>query len=119
MNVNQISGSNVYVDSTKLRADQHVSPPETDAAAGAAELQDYHAPREDVIMDRTLEQVNVALSKADRVVVREIHETTKAMMYKFKDTKTGEVIAEYPPEKFQDMIAGMWEYAGMFVDHKA
>ncbi len=41
------------------------------------------------------------------------------MMYTVRDTKTNEVIAEFPPKKIQDMIAKMWELAGLFVDEKA
>jgi flagellar protein FlaG len=29
------------------------------------------------------------------------------------------VIAEYPSRKVQDMIAKMWELAGLFIDQKA
>ncbi len=40
-------------------------------------------------------------------------------MYVMKDTETNEVIREFPPKKIQDMIAKMWEIAGLFVDEKA
>ncbi len=35
------------------------------------------------------------------------------------DTETNKVIKEFPPEKIQDMIAKMWELAGLFVDERA
>lgn len=71
------------------------------------------------LIKRSLEEANKSLAKVDRYIEREIHEKTKAVMYKIRDRKTGEVIAEFPPKKIQDMIAKMWEFAGMFVDEKA
>jgi len=34
------------------------------------------------------------------------------------DKKSKEVIKEYPPEKTLDMIAKVWELAGLLVDEK-
>lgn len=55
----------------------------------------------------------------DRKLEMSVHEVTKTIMYKLMDTKTNEVIMEFPPKKIQDMIAKMWELAGLFVDKKA
>jgi len=71
------------------------------------------------IMEEPVKQANLTLRPYDRRIEREIHEVTKAMMYTIRDTKTNEVIAEYPPKKIQDMIAKMWELAGLFIDQKA
>lgn len=68
---------------------------------------------------RSIEQANKSLKHHNRVIERNIHEKTKAVMYTVKDTDTNEVIAEFPPKKIQDMIAKMWELAGLFVDEKA
>jgi flagellar protein FlaG len=38
---------------------------------------------------------------------------------KIINTKTEEIIAEIPPEKILDMIAQLWEMAGLLVDKKA
>lgn len=70
-------------------------------------------------MKKSVDQANKALAQHNRYIEREVHETTHAVMYKIKDTVTNEVIAEYPPKKIQDMIAKMWELAGLFVDEKA
>lgn len=45
-----------------------------------------------------------------------IHEETKAIMVKVINSDTQEVIREIPPEKILDLVAKMWEMAGMFVD---
>ncbi len=73
---------------------------------------------EDTI-DKAVEQANKSLKHYDRYIQRAVHEKTKAVMYVMKDAKTNEVVREFPPKKIQDMIAKMWELAGLFVDEKA
>ena len=55
----------------------------------------------------------------NRHIERAVHEVTHSVMYTIKDSTTNEVIMEFPPKKIQDMIAKMWELAGLFVDEKA
>ncbi len=71
------------------------------------------------ILQKSIGQANKTLSVYDRKIERSVHEVTHAIMYTIKDTKTGQVISEFPPKKIQDMIAKMWELAGLFVDKKA
>ncbi|MCL2183121.1 MAG: flagellar protein FlaG [Chitinispirillia bacterium] len=73
----------------------------------------------DKLMEEPVRQANKALQPFHREIEREIHHVTKALMYTIRDTETKEVIAEYPPKKIQDMIAKMWELAGLFIDQKA
>ncbi len=73
----------------------------------------------DEMLDMAVEQANKSLSQYNRYIERSVHETTKAIMYVMKDTKTDEVIREFPPKRIQDMIAKMWELAGLFIDEKA
>jgi len=47
-----------------------------------------------------------------------IHEATNRVTIKIIDKKTREVIKELPPEKTLDMIAKVWEIAGIMVDEK-
>ena len=47
-----------------------------------------------------------------------IHEKTNRITVKIVDKTTKEVIKELPPEKMLDMIAKVWEYAGLVVDEK-
>lgn len=132
MNINKI-GEQSYVDVARYRegvAANHEAAAGTQIQAGGAAqqaveyvgVQDVSQHSEKIADDmlrKSLEQANKNLAKADRYIEREIHEKTKAVMYKLMDRKTGEVIAEFPPKKIQDMIAKMWEAAGMFVDKKA
>ncbi len=74
---------------------------------------------DDKMLEKSLKQANKSLEVVNRYIEREVHEKTHAVMYKLRDSKTKEVIAEFPPKKIQDMIAKMWELAGLFVDEKA
>lgn len=47
-----------------------------------------------------------------------IHEKTNRLTIKIVDKDTKEVIKELPPEKTLDMIAKVWEMAGLMVDEK-
>jgi flagellar protein FlaG len=47
-----------------------------------------------------------------------IHEATNRVTIKIVDKETKEVIKELPPEKTLDMIAKVWELAGILVDEK-
>jgi uncharacterized FlaG/YvyC family protein len=71
------------------------------------------------MMDQAVKQANKSLSGVHKQIERSIHETTRTVMYVLRDTDTKEIISEFPPKKIQDMIAKMWELAGLFVDEKA
>lgn len=47
-----------------------------------------------------------------------VHEKTNRIMIKIVDKTTREVIKEYPPEQTLDIIAKVWEIAGLLVDEK-
>ena len=47
-----------------------------------------------------------------------IHEETNHITIKIVDKETKKVIKELPPEKTLDMIAKVWEMAGLLVDEK-
>ena len=47
-----------------------------------------------------------------------IHEGTNRVTIKIVDKQTKEVIKEFPPDKTLDMIARVWEMAGLMVDEK-
>lgn len=70
------------------------------------------------VLDKSVEQANKALEGYHRRIDRAVHEKTNTVMYKIVDTETKEVIKEFPPKKIQDMIAKMWELAGLFVDER-
>ena len=46
----------------------------------------------------------------------ETHEGTNRTIVKMIDLQTHEVIKEFPPEEMLNVIAGIWEQAGILVD---
>lgn len=88
-------------------------------AVKADENQIQHGEFSEEWMKKSVDQANKALIQHNRFIERDVHPVTHTVMYKIMDTNTKEVIAEYPPKKIQDMVAKMWELAGLFVDEKA
>lgn len=71
------------------------------------------------MMEKSIEQANRSLEAYNRRIDRAVHEQTKTMIYSIVDTENEEVIQEFPARKIQDMIAKMWELAGLTVDKRA
>lgn len=65
---------------------------------------------------KTVEQLNKKMTHSEAVFG--IHEGTNRVMIKIVDRDTKELIKEYPPEQTLDMIAKVWELAGILVDEK-
>ena len=65
---------------------------------------------------KAVEQLNKNLSHSSAIFG--IHEATNRLTIKIVDKDTKEVIKELPPEKTLDMIAKVWEIAGILVDEK-
>lgn len=66
----------------------------------------------------TIEKANKAFIAFDRRFEFSIHEKTRQIMVKVIDVNNDEIIRELPPEKVLDMVAAMWEIAGILVDEK-
>ena len=72
---------------------------------------------EKVIID-AIEKANAKLNGVSAEFEFSIHEQTKQIMVKVLNAETKEVIREIPPEKILDMVAHIWELAGIFVDER-
>ncbi len=70
---------------------------------------------------QAIEKANKSVNVYDRKLEFSIHEKTHEIMVKVIDTSGGkeEVIREIPPEKILDMVARLYEMAGILVDEKA
>ncbi|MDA8228549.1 MAG: flagellar protein FlaG [Desulfitobacterium hafniense] len=89
-----------------------------------------HRPEQDKVEEPTYPMVKEqdvisAIKKANKALVQRstqlefsIHEKTKEIMVKVLDSETQEVIREIPPEKVLDMVAKLWELAGILVDER-
>lgn len=56
--------------------------------------------------------------KSNAEAVFGIHDKTNRVTIKMVDKETKKVIKEFPPEETLDMIAKVWEIAGIMVDEK-
>jgi flagellar protein FlaG len=65
-----------------------------------------------------IEKTNKAIESTTCTFEYSIHEKTKRIMVKVIDKKTKDVIREFPPEKILDMVAKIWEVAGIIVDER-
>ena len=63
-----------------------------------------------------VEQIRKNISNSEAVFG--IHEATNRVTIKIVDKETKEVIKELPPEKTLDMIARLWDMAGILIDEK-
>lgn len=69
-------------------------------------------------LQKAVEKANKSFQPFDRRFERAYHEKTKTVMVKVINAANDEVIREIPPEKILDMVAYMWEIAGILVDEK-
>lgn len=65
---------------------------------------------------KAVEQLNKNMTRSEAVFG--IHEETNRVTIKIVDKDTKELIREFPPEKTLDMIAKVWELAGILIDEK-
>lgn len=65
---------------------------------------------------KAVEQMNKTMPHSEAIFG--IHDETNRVTIKIVDKSTKEVIREFPPEKTLDMIAKVWELAGILVDEK-
>ena len=63
-----------------------------------------------------VDKINKSIPNTE--VVFGIHDKTNRVMIKIIDKDSKKVIREYPPEKTLDIIAKVWEMAGILVDEK-
>lgn len=65
---------------------------------------------------KAVEQLNKKMHNSEAIYG--IHEGTNRITIKIVDKETKETIKELPPEQTLDMIAKVWELAGMLVDER-
>lgn len=79
-------------------------------------------PKEELITKEDLQKVttqaNEALEVVNTQLVFQVHERTGRPLIRLVESATQEVIREIPSEKMLDVLAGIWEWAGLIVDRK-
>ncbi len=66
---------------------------------------------------KAVEQLNKSMASHSEAIFG-IHEETNRVTIKIVDKDTKKVLKELPPEKTLDMIAKVWEMAGILIDEK-
>lgn len=108
--VNRVSSERIPANNQSIRPNKQVKTDE--------EFVSKNAVIDEELLEKSVDQANKSLEQHNRYIERKVHDVTKAVMYTLKDSNTEEVIAEFPPEKLQDMIAKMWELAGLVIDER-
>ena len=65
---------------------------------------------------KAVDEINKKVQNSEAIFG--IHDATNRVTIKIIDKDTKKVLKEYPPEKTLDMIAKVWEVAGLLVDQK-
>ena len=84
--------------------------------SGGAGAQQQNSEQQAVAIKKAVEDINKKAKNSEAIFG--IHEGTNRVTIKLVDRETKEVIKELPPEKTLDMIAKVWEMAGIMVDER-
>ncbi len=110
--------TNVTVDTQPVEPVEKVEPAQKTQNQGAETnsnaAQDQQATNEQI--KKAVEQLNKNMPHSEAVFG--IHDATNRVTIKIIDKETKETIKELPPEKTLDMIAKVWEMAGILVDER-
>lgn len=83
---------------------------------GEQNNQQQNNPQQNEQLRKAVEQLNKKMNNSEAVYG--IHDGTNRITIKIVDKETKETIKEFPPEQTLDMIAKVWELAGIMVDEK-
>ena len=68
------------------------------------------------MMNRAINEANRRLAPTRSELRVSVHEATNNFIVVVKNSDTGDIIREIPPERVLDALASAWELAGLFVD---
>lgn len=112
--VSVAKGTTVDVKSFASERDTVTNEASVENGSRIAVREDGQASNEQI--RQSVEKINKSVSNGEAIFG--IHDATNRVMIKIVDKETKEVIKEFPPEKTLDMIAKVWEMAGIMVDEK-
>ena len=102
-----IDGKTVVVDSAGKT--------ETDSEGGGFQQGSEASEKQ---LKEAVKDLHKKLDNSNNEVMFGVHEATKRVTIKIVDKDTKKVLKEFPPEETLDMIAKVWEIAGILVDEK-
>ncbi len=116
-------GQTVNVDATtasvtKVQAEDEQAGSEGNGSEQQQEEMDAQVPGMPDSLKKMIADMNKKIRNTNAEAVFGVHEKTNRIMIKILDKDTKEVLKEFPPEKTLDMIASIWEMAGILVDEK-
>ena len=116
-------GQTVNVDArtaavTKIQLEEEKPDSEGNGSGQQQEEMEPQTPETPEHLKKMIAEMNRKISNSNEEAVFGVHERTNRIMIKILDKYTKEVIKEFPPEKTLDMIASIWEMAGILVDEK-
>lgn len=116
-------GQTVNVDETtaavaQTQAQEEKSGSEGSSSGGGQQQAAVNAQVTPDQLKKMIAEMNKKINNTNEEAVFGVHEETNRIMIKILDKDTKEVIKEFPPEKTLDMIARIWEMAGILVDEK-
>ena len=113
-------GQTVNVDETTAAVTQAQAQDEKSSSDGSTSQQQTakNAQAAPDQLKKMIEEMNRKINNSNEIAMFGIHEDTNRIMIKIMDKDTKEVIKEFPPEKTLDMIAKLWEMAGILVDER-
>lgn len=116
-------GQTVNVDTTTAAVTRAQTENEKEGESGGSGSQQQaaasrQAQQQSEQLKKAVAEMNRKINNSNEEAVFGVHEDTNRIMIKIMDKETKEVIKEFPPEKTLDMIARIWEMAGILVDEK-
>lgn len=115
------SNNNAVTSNDTARNVENINIDSTDAddsAEKATQVLQAQQAEQNAQIKKAVEEINKSAMNDQAEAIFGIHEKTHRVTIKIVDKETKKVIKEYPPEKTLDMIAKVWEMAGIMVDEK-
>ena len=118
-----VDGQTVNVDTTtaavaQTQAENSESNSNSESNGSFQQQQTMNSQAPSEQLKKAIAEMNKKINNSNEEAVFGIHEKTNRVTIKILDKDTKEVIKEFPPEKTLDMIAKIWEMAGILVDEK-
>ena len=113
------TASNAAASDDLMKKTIQIDTKETDKNGKAGNRDDSQAKQtisENSQIKKAVDEINKKAHNSEAVFG--IHDATNRVTIKIVDKDTKKVLKEYPPEKTLDMIAKVWEMAGLLVDQK-
>ena len=120
VNVDETTASvtQIQAEDDKSGNDGNGSPQQQQKAVGSKQQPVVNKQETPEQLKKMIAEMNKKINKTNEEAVFGVHEQTNRIIIKIQDKDTKEVIKEFPPEKTLDMIAKLWEMAGILVDER-